>query len=264
MLNRAFSTLNRNLGLILIPIFMDLASFLLGLMTIGFWGESKVHLKLALDVGLPSIATVLEQNVLASGFSFNFGDGVGAWGFAFLLFLLFFVLGAYCEAGFIGLLYQAVAKDAPSTLDTFLYYGNRFWLRFLGLNLLVFLVTIVGGLMAMLLFVFGVIAFLVIFLILRIKYIYWEFTIVSEDMGVLEAFNRSKMHYNNRSPEMAIIIIKILVANFIAALIVNFLWSPVMIFIAIPIYSYVATGLQLALMCNKLELSDAPPYFPTE
>lgn len=53
MINRAFNTLKRGLGLVLIPILMDIISFVLGLMTTGFWGESKITLKLALEVGMP-------------------------------------------------------------------------------------------------------------------------------------------------------------------------------------------------------------------
>ena len=55
-----------------------------------------------------------------------------------------------------------------------------------------------GGLLALLLCIIGVIAFLVIFLIFRIKYIYWEFTMVSEDLGISEAFSLSRVHYANR------------------------------------------------------------------
>ena len=256
MINRAFSDLNRNLGLVLIPILMDLASFILGLMTTGFWGESKVSLKLALDVGLPSISTIMEQNVLAGGV--NIGpDGALPGGIALFFALLFFLLGAFMEAGFIGLLYEAAKDNAPS-LDSFLSCAKKFWLRFLGLRLIVFLFTILGGLLALLLSIIGVIAFLVIFIVLRVKYIYWEFTMVSEDMGISEAFSRSRVYYANRTPELTSIILFMFAANFIAGLIVNLLWNPIAVFLAIPIYCYVATAVHLALMYNKLELSDSP------
>ncbi|GEM_PF-2042772 len=256
MITRAFSALSRNLYLIIIPILMDLASFIFALVTTGFWGESKVSLKLALDVGLPSISSIFDQNVLVSGVNI---DQAGALpgGIALILVLLFALLGAYFEAGFIGLLHE-VAKDNVPSLDTFVNYAKRFWLRFLGLRLIIFVFTLLGVFLAMLLSIIGVIAFLVIFLILRIKYIYWEFTMVSEDMGISEAFSRSRMHYENRNSELSSIIISILVANFIAALIVNLLWTPVVVFISIPIYCYVATALQLALMYNKLALPEQP------
>ncbi|MDD2211353.1 MAG: hypothetical protein PHN71_08570 [Candidatus Cloacimonetes bacterium] len=256
MINRAFSALSRNFYLILIPILMDLTSFIFALVTTGFWGESKVSLKLALDVGLPSISSIFDQNVLVSGVNIN-QTGALPGGIALILVLLFVLLGAYLEAGFIGLLHE-VAKDNVPSLDTFVSYAKRFWLRFLGLRLIIFVFSLLGVFLAMLLSIIGVIAFLVIFLILRIKYIYWEFTMVSEDMGISEAFSRSRMHYENRNPELSSIIISILVANFIAALIVNLLWTPVVVFISIPIYCYVATALQLALMYNKLALPEQP------
>lgn len=255
MVSRAFSALNRNPGLALAPILMDLTSFLLGLMTIGFWGESQLSLKLALDVGMPSISTILEKNVLASGVNFDlFGGGIEG---SILLALLLLLLSAFVEAGFIGLLYELARDNAPS-MPAFASYAKRFWLRILGLRLLVFVFTIVGGLLAMLLSIFGVLAFLVIFLILRVNDIYWEYTMVSEDIGIAEAFHLSRMYFVNRPEELSGIIIDIFLVNFIAALVVNLLWNPVVIFITIPFYCYVSTALQLALMKSKLDLGDLP------
>lgn len=253
MVNRAFSALNRNLGLVLVPIFMDLMNLLLGLASTGFWGESKLSLKLALDVGLPSIATVLEHNVLAGPEL----SGSGALP-AMLLALFFLLLGAFVEAGFIGLLCEA-GREKAATLAAFVGYAKRFWLRMLGLRLLISVTIYIGGLVAMLLSIIGVIAFLVIFLILRVKYIYWEYVMVSEDIGIARAFNRSRLYFQYRTPQLNIIILSIFLANFVTALIVNWLWHPVVLFIAIPFYCYLATGLQLALMKDTLYLSDVVP-----
>ena len=104
--------------------------------------------------------------------------------------------------------------------------------------------------MAMLLSIIGLIAFMVIFMVLRIAYIYWECTIVADDVGVIEAFSRSKSYFNNRSPELSSIILGILVFNFFFALVVNFLWHPLAVIVLIPIYCYVASGMQLALMMS--------------
>lgn len=248
MINRAFNALNRRLGLVLVPALTDLVSFVFGLLTVGFWGASKFTFKLVLDAGLPSISTIIEHNVFAGSVNFDFA-GSGPDTMALALALLLFVLGAFAEAGFIGLLYER-AKGNAVNLDTFLSYASRFWLRFLGLRALMFLVTLAGLVMAMLLSFLGMIAYLVVFMVLRVKYIYWEFTIVADDLGVFEAFARSAAYFDNRTPELSGVIIGILVANFIFALLVNFLWHPLPLLLFIPIYCYVASGMQLALMMS--------------
>ncbi len=257
MISRAFSTLNRNLGLVLVPVLMDLASFALGMMTVGFWGQSKLSLKLALNVGLPSISAILEQNVLAGEITLGL-DGAGPAAATFLLAILFLFLSAFVEAGFVGLLYEVAGEKAPS-LDSFVSYGKRFWLRFLGLRLLVFAFSIIGILMAMLLSIIGLFAYMIIFIVLRVRYIYWEYTMLSEDLNVFDAFRRSRVLFDGRAPELSSIIIAILLANFLVALIINLAWTPVTLLLFIPIYGYVASALQMALMMNKLELNVESP-----
>lgn len=252
MVNRAFSALNRNLGLVLIPVLLDLVFFILGMMATGFWGDAQLSIKVILDVGLPSISAILEHDILA-------GSLVGADSPVVFLFILSLLMGAFAEAGFVGLLYE-IAREKVPALGSFVSYGKRFWLRFLGLRLLVAAVSIAGLLLAMLLSIVGLIAYMIIFIILRIKYIYWEFTMLSEDMGITDAFRRSRMLYDSRTPELSKVIIAILVANFLLAVVVNALWSPTIVVIFIPIYCYVASALQLALMTNKLELGVEPHW----
>jgi hypothetical protein len=261
MVRRAFSALNGNPGLVLAPVLKDLASLLLGLMTAGFWGEPQASFILALDVGLPTISTVLENNVLSTGVDLDLAGG-GA-GVPLLLALLFFLLRVLIEAGFIGLLCDLARGIAP-TLTAFVSYSKRFWQRMLGLRLLTLVFTAILGTLAMLLPVIGIIAFPVILFVLRVKFIYWEYTMVSEDIGIAEAFGRSGLYFAKRTPQLHGIVIGIVLLNFIAAFLVNMLWSPEVIFISIPFYCYLATALQLALMGNKLELDDAAPEFAAE
>lgn len=256
-MNRSFSLLRRNLGLILVPVIMDIIAFFTGLLAVGFFGEPSFQLKLFLTVGVPSIGDILENNFLAGG-NINLTGTPEAAGIAVLLFLIFLVLSAFIEAGFIGLLYETARNEVSPSVSNFAGYAKRFGLRFLGLRLLIFIVTLVGFVFGLLLFFVGVIAFMIIFIILRIKYIYWEFTIVAEDLGILEAFQRSRELYDQRSPELANIIIKILAANFLFGLALNFLWMPIILFIGIFLYAYVATGLQLELMLSLPGLKNEP------
>lgn len=122
MISRAFNALNRSLGLVLIPIIMDIVSFGLGLMITGFWGGSKVTLKLVLDAGLPSISSVIERNVFPV-LTFDFGGGDPGTG-ALAIGLLMFFVGAFAEAGFIGLLYERARGNAVN-LDTLVLCWQR-------------------------------------------------------------------------------------------------------------------------------------------
>lgn len=245
MVNRAFGALGRNPGLVIIPVVMDLLSFVLGLALIGYYGEPRVTLKLALDIGLPSISTVLENTVMAGGFYPDLG------GAALLLFVLFFVLRAFVEAGFFGLVVQLAKLDEPPTMQNFMDYAQRFWLRFLVLNLLVFGVVLAGILLTAVLWFIGLLASIIGFIVLRVLYIYWELTLVSEDLGVVEAFSRSRQHFDNRTPELTQVIIAMLAVNLVAGLFLNLLMHPVVTFLGIFIYNYAATGMILALMNSK-------------
>jgi len=249
MENRVSSLLGRNVSLVLIPIVMDLTTFFLGLMTTGFWGESKLTFKLILNVGIPSIAQILEQNIMAGALNFNIGQ-FSSFGVAIILFLVFFIAGAFIEAGFIGLVFELAAKEQSPTLDLFMDYAQRFWVRMLGLRLIILVITLLGMLLAIPFSILGALAFM-IFIVLRIRYIYWEFTIVSEDMTVAAAFQQSRRYYEHRTPELTNVIIAMVLINFLASLLVNLFWSPLIVFLGIFIYNYIATGLQLALMDSK-------------
>jgi len=256
MINRAFTALGKNISLVIVPVIMDLASLFLGLVTAGFVGESSVEFKFTLNVGVPSIANVLEQKSMAGGLDFNLAGGSGSEGIALLLFLVFFIAGAFVEAGFIGQVYELAKTKSPS-VQSFLDYANRFWLRFLGLRLLILAVSFFGAFFSILFGFIGFLTFLILFTVLRIQYIYWEFTLLSEDLALMEALRLSRQHYNNRTPELAGVLVAILVVNFLASLVFNMLWTPMVIFIGIFIYNYLATALQLALMLSKPGLTDS-------
>lgn len=124
-------------------------------------------------------------------------------GLVVLLFTL--ILFSFAEAGFIGQLYQLATNGSSPTGEIFFSYARRFWLRFLGLQLLLTVVVFLGLYVSMLLGVIGALAYVVGFLVLRIRYIYWEFTIVTEDLDIFTAFTRSRQLYDQRSSELAVV-----------------------------------------------------------
>lgn len=253
MISQAFSILGRNKSLAMYPIVLDLISFLVGIGVTGFHGESKITLKLALDVGLPSISSLLDRQLMVNGVHFSLQDPSLPM-ILVLLFVVFLCIGVFLQGGFIGLLYEA-GRGMRISSDMFLTYAKKFWLRFLALELLVFFfMSFAGGLLILGLGMLGALLFMIFFLVVRILYLYWEFTIVVEDCGIGEAFTRSREHFRNRVPETTSVIISIIGMNAAFALVVNALWNPLVFIVTLVVYGYVATGLQMALMLTLIEI----------
>jgi hypothetical protein len=253
MISQAFSILGRNKSLAMYPIILDLMSFLIGIAVIGFRGEPKLTLKLALDVGLPSISSVLDRNIMVNGVHFSM-NGPSVPMILVVLFFVFLCIGAFLQGGFIGLLYEA-GRGQRVSLNLFLEYAKKFWFRFLALELLVVIFSMVlGGLLILVLKILGAILFIILFLVLRVLYIYWEFTVVVEDCGIGEAFTRSREHFGNRVPETMSVIISMIGMNAAFALVIHALWNPLVFIVTLLVYGYVATGMQMALMLTLNEI----------
>lgn len=244
MIARGFSNPSRLLNLARYPAVFDLVATAITLLAFGFAGASEFTIKLALTVGLPSVGHLIDQPFVLGGFRL---DAAGSGGAGLLLVLLLMLAAAFVQAGFIGLLAETTA-GRPAGFNVFSDYGRRFWGRMLALMLLVTLTVLLFGFLAMALGVVGLLLFLVGFTVLRIIYIFWEFTVVVEDRGLGEAFALSREYYARRHPETGALIGSILGLGLLAALALNLFWSLPALLVAIFGYNYLATGLQLALM----------------
>lgn len=247
MITEAYEKLSRVKGLAMYPIFFDLFAFLIGLAIVGFQGTSKFTLKFSVNPGLPSINNVVDQTIMANGLNFS-TDGTSISLMMILAFVVFLVFGAFVQGGFIGLLHQVVFVGESVSFQEFMNFGKKYWLRFLGLQVIVLVFLLLGGLFAILMGFFGVVLFLVVFLVLRILYIYWEFTVVAENCSVGEAFTKSREFFANRVSETSSVILSIFLLNLLFGILVNSMWNPIVFFIAILAYGYLASGLQMALM----------------
>lgn len=246
MIGKAFDRLRRSTSLVAYPVVLDLLALMLGVAFGGFHGHSRFTLKFSLGVGLPSVSNLLDQNVMANGVNLSFG-GAALPGAMVLLGLAFLLLTAYVQGGFIGLLHEA-ARDRPVSFGLFQEYAGALWLRFLGINLLVGLFVLAVGGISLVLGPVGIVLFLILYLTLRVLYVYWEFTVVVERCGIGEAWGQARAFFRNRTADTATVILTILASNFAFALVLNGLWSPPVMVLGIIAYGYVATGLQLALM----------------
>jgi hypothetical protein len=254
MITEAYEKLSRVKALALYPIVLDLAAFLIGLAIIGFAGTSKFTFKFSLNPGLPSISDVIDQNMMANGLLISTNSASLPMAMV-LAFIVFWVIGAFVQAGFIGLLYEVTFVGESISYSDFIMYGKKYWVRFLLLELIVMAFLIVGALVSIPFSIFGVLLFLVVFFVLRILYIYWEFTLVAEDCSVGEAFTRSRKNFRSRIPETTNVIISLLLLNLLFGFLVNSMWNPVIFLVAILAYGYLATGLQISLMMSLREIT---------
>ncbi|WP_019120144.1 hypothetical protein [Brevibacillus massiliensis] len=252
MISDAFFKLRRQLLLALVPIVLDLFGFLVGLAVYGFSGGSKLTLKLTLNIGLPSVSSLLDRQFMPGGIQFNFSEAAPFA--AILLFVLFMMLSAFFQGGFISLL-QKAAEDRRISLEHFFRGAVHYFARFFVLQLLIMLVFLAaGGLFLITLGLVGGLLFLVVFLWLRILFVYLEFTIVTDDLSLAASFGQARHYFRRRLPDTAFIIIAIIACAAVFALLINGLWFPLPFLILLIAYDFVASGLQLALMLSLLRI----------
>ena len=226
-------------------------------MTAGFWGTPG-QLYSCPGCGLAHYFHCIGEQCLVHRGRFGFSRRRGR--VPLLLALLFFCSGSSLKRALSGS--SVTWPGYRSHLTAFVSYSKRFWQRMLGLRLLILVFTAILGTLAMLLPVIGIIAFGHLF-VLRVKFIYWEYTMVSK---ILASLRPSAAAGKLREAHAAIARYCHwhCAAKLHRRLFSQYALESQVIFISIPFYCYLATALQLALMGNKLELDDAAPEFAAE
>ncbi|MBM7566830.1 hypothetical protein [Paenibacillus sacheonensis] len=233
-----------------LPVAIDGLSALTGILMNGFHGSPHLAFKLALQMGLPSVSAVTEQRFMAGTVQMNADGGLsaGSAAAAVLVLLAFLLVQAFFQGGYIGLLRQA-ANERSISLRVFYAYGMRFFGRFLLLNLLVLALLLVGGGLAVyVLHGFGAVVSLLAFLILRVWFVYLEFTLVSENCSILQAFPRALRAFGDRTGATTSLIVKAVMLNILFGLLINAVWISFFFFLLLFLYDYIFAGLQLAFM----------------
>ncbi|WP_284645032.1 hypothetical protein [Paenibacillus silviterrae] len=234
--------------LALIPLTVDGISVLLGMLLRGFHGNPHVTFKLTLQMGLPSIAAVTEQTFMLGSVQVGSGIHAGSMLGVLLLLAAFLTVQAFLQGGYIGLLHDAAGGSGLS-LERFAAYGRHFFGRFFLLNLLVMaLLFLVGGIFTGVMGMPGVILFMLIFISVRIVFLYLEFTLVVEDCSIGEAFPRSLEAFRRRTSYTLPLVAVALVINVVAGLLINAMWMPFLFFVLLVAYDLTMAGLQLAFM----------------
>ncbi|MCQ6559074.1 hypothetical protein [Paenibacillus mendelii] len=253
MLREAYRRLNRNLSILLYPIILDMIALGAGWGLAGFRGEPQWSLKLLLDMGLPSLSHSLNLPVLANtlGYLSLFGQE-GSVPAVIVVLLLLLVL-CYAQGGYIASL-QLIASGAKPSFSQFMRSGRVFFVRFFMFNAIVFAAQM--GLTLGLSALFGSAGLffsLLVFIVLRIIFIYIEFTMVVDRLSWDQVLGQSRAYFRSSLAQTGMIVVVLVAGSGLISLLLHRTWSLAAIIIGIPVYAYVITGIQLALMMVLLQ-----------
>ncbi|XEC92907.1 hypothetical protein AB6A23_16115 [Paenibacillus tarimensis] len=248
---RAYIRLNRNPGILLIPILIDALALIGGLSSVSFYGEPASPFKIIFETGLPSLSHILEHPVLINTFKFiayhpEYPPLTWAFVLAFILFQ------SFLQGGYINRLYSMAGGDSDTSFS-----GQclKYWLRFFLLSfiLLFFQMSVVTLLVFMLHYI-GMFIALSIFIVLRVIYIYFEFSLVVHNASFGQALRISGRYFKDRTRETYVSVAAFFILGGVLSYVVHAFWSIYAILLFIFIYGYLMTGVQLALMTSLVNI----------
>jgi hypothetical protein len=248
-MKKTFRLLVRNPLIIMYPIILDALSFIIGLMIVGFIGVPSLSIRLILEMGIPSVSYVSNIPQLINQMQFM-GDTVSVRAWIPVIFML--LLMAFAQGGYIASL-RNVVEGSPISIGQFMKDGKKYAVRFIFLFMIITAAkTAITTLLAAFLGIIGLFLSLVIFVVLRIIFIYVEYCIVVDQLNVDAAFRQSRRYFQASSFNTSAIIIVMMISSGLISLLLHYLWSPAALIIAIPICAVVMGVIQIAFMQQLL------------
>lgn len=248
-MKKTFRLLFRNPLIIMYPIILDALSFIIGLMIVGFIGAPSLSIRLILEMGIPSVSYVSNIPQLINQMQFM-GDTISVRAWIPVIFML--LLMAFAQGGYIASL-RNVVEGSPISIGQFMKDGKKYAVRFIFLFMIITAAkTAITTLLAAFLGVIGLFLSLVIFVVLRIIFIYVEYCIVVNQLNVDAAFRQSRRYFQASSFNTSGIIIVMMISSGVISLLLHYLWSPVAVVMAIPICAVVMGVVQIAFMQQLL------------
>lgn len=244
-MKKTFGLLFRNPLVIIYPIVLDALSFIIGLMIVGFIGAPSLSVRLILEMGLPSVSYVSNIPQLINQMQFM-GDTVSVR--AWIPVIVMLLLMAFAQGGYIASL-RNVVEGKPISIVQFMKDGKKHWVRFIFMFMIITAAkTAITTLLVALLGVIGLFLSLVIFVVLRIIFIYVEYCIVVDQLNVDAAFRQSRRYFQASSFNTSGIIIVMMISSGVISLLIHRLWSPAAVIIAIPVCAVILGVIQIAFM----------------
>lgn len=246
VLQQAFNRLHRNIWIVFCPIILDAISLLTGWYFIGFSGESRLSWRIILEMGMPSLSHLLNTPIMAN--QIEFLNNPGNSSFAWIAVALILLASAYVQGGFISLL-KGAADGEKTSFVQFIRDGRKYWVRFIGLYVMVMLAKVaVTSILVMLFGVAGVLASLMVFVALRILFIYLEFTIVVDSKSIDHSLRQSRHYLKLSIPRTFTMILFMFLFSGALSVLIHWIWLPVTVITGIAVYAYLMTAIQLAFM----------------
>lgn len=243
---RAFDTLRRNPSLLLYPALMDSAGLAAGWLSVGFIGTSQISVKLILDMGLPSLGHLINVPIIMNSPDFLSRHGGGP--VIGLVTLLFLLLTALMQGGYIASLDKALRGERRS-FRQFLKDGRRAWVRFILFYIIVALAKTAATTLLVLIFgAVGLFASLVLFLALRIRYIYLELAMVVDHLNIDTAMRRSPFYWKEAPAATAAVVGIYYAVSALFSLLLHAFWYPLVLWAGVWLYAFVMTAVQLSFM----------------
>lgn len=144
-------------------------------------------------------------------------------------------------------------EGSPISIGQFMKDGKKYAVRFIFLFMIITAAkTAITTLLAAFLGVIGLFLSLVIFVVLRVIFIYVEYCIVVNQLNVDAAFRQSRRYFQASSFNTSGIIIVMMISSGVISLLLHYLWSPAAVIIAIPICAVVMGVIQIAFMQQLL------------
>lgn len=244
-MKKVFRLLFKNPLILIYPIVLDALSFILGLMIVGFIGSPSFSVRLILEMGIPSVSYVSNIPQLVNQMQFM-GNMVSVRAWIPVIFAL--LLMAFAQGGYISSL-NHIVEGRPISIRQFMKDGKKYWVQFIFFFMIITAAkTAMTTLLAAFLGPIGLFLSLVIFVILRIIFIYVEYCIVVDQLNVNVAFQQSRRYLPATSISTSGIIIVMMISSGIISLLIHWMWSLVAIIIAIPICAVVLGAIQIAFM----------------
>lgn len=259
MFRDAYRRLNGAWKLVAYPFVLDALALAAGWSLAGLAGGPKWSLKWLLDIGLPSLSHISNNALLANSLDYLrvFGQDGSAAGVVVVGVLL--LLRCYAQGGYIAGL-QSIARGGKPDLAHFMRNGKAWFIPFIMYNIIVYIamIGVTLGLSAL----FGPVGpffSLLVFAVLRIVWIYLEFTMVVDRLSWDQVLGRSRSYWNGSRSKTAIAVVVLYVASGGISLLLHRFWSPAAVIVALLAYAYVMTGIQLALMIQLCRMREQGP-----
>lgn len=248
-MKKTFRLLFKNPLIIMYPIILDALSFIIGLIIVGFIGVPSLSIRLILEMGIPSVSYVSNIPQLINQMQFM-GDTISVRAWIPVIFML--LLMAFAQGGYIASL-RNVVEGSPISIGQFMKDGKKYAVRFIFLFMIITAAkTAITTLLAAFLGVIGLFLSLVIFVVLRVIFIYVEYCIVVNQLNVDAAFRQSRRYFQASSFNTSGIIFVMMISSGVISLLLHYLWSPAAVIIAIPICAVVMGVIQIAFMQQLL------------